>query len=82
MTRDETVSFKRQREGEQIIKDILQSVYKSLEEKGYNPINQLVGYMISGDPAYITSHNDARTLICKADRDEIMEIMAKEYFGK
>lgn len=82
MTRDETVSFKRQREGEEIINDIIQSVYKSLEEKGYNPVNQLVGYMLSGDPAYITSHNDARTLICKADRDEIMEVLLKEYLSK
>ena len=78
---DETVSFKRERDGEERIKEILQSVYKALEEKGYNPVNQLVGYMISGDPAYITSHNDARSLICKVDRDEIMEVLLKKYLG-
>ncbi len=75
----ETVSFKRERESEERVKEILQSVYKSLEEKGYNPVNQMVGYMISGDPAYITSHNDARSLICKVDRDEIMEVLVREY---
>lgn len=76
---DETVSFKIERDGEEKIKQVLQSVYKALEEKGYNPINQLVGYMISGDPAYITSHNGARNLICKVDRDEILEIILKNY---
>ncbi len=77
-----TVSFSRQREGEDRIKEILQNVYGALAEKGYNPINQLVGYMISGDPAYITSHNDARNLICKVDRDEIMEVLFREYLLK
>jgi uncharacterized protein (UPF0297 family) len=78
----ETVSFKREREGAECIKEILQTVYKALEEKGYNPINQLVGYMISGDPAYITNHNDARSLICKMDRDEIMEVLVRKYLGQ
>lgn len=78
----ETVSFKREGEGAERIKDILRSVYIALDEKGYNPINQLVGYMISGDPAYITSHNDARNLICKMDRDEIMEALVREYLIK
>ncbi|HBQ25121.1 MAG TPA: IreB family regulatory phosphoprotein, partial [Syntrophomonas sp.] len=55
------------------------AVYAALEEKGYNPINQLVGYMISGDPAYITSHNDARNIICRVDRDEVLEILLKNY---
>lgn len=76
---DETVSFKLERDGEEKVKKILQIVYQALEEKGYNPINQLVGYMISGDPAYITSHNDARNLICKIDRDEILEVILKNY---
>lgn len=79
---EETVSFKRERESKERIKEILQSVHKALEEKGYNPVNQLVGYMISGDPAYITSHNDARSLICKVDRDEIMEVLVREYLTK
>lgn len=76
---DETVSFKIERDGEEKVKKVLQSVYQALEEKGYNPINQLVGYMISGDPAYITSHNGARNLICKIDRDEILEVILKNY---
>jgi len=79
---DETVSFKLDRDSEEKIKVILQRVYQALEEKGYNPINQLVGYMISGDPAYITSHNDARHLICKIERDEVLEVLLKNYLKK
>lgn len=77
-----TVSFSLSKDGEEKVKAILQSVYHALEEKGYNPINQLVGYMISGDPAYITSHKEARSLICKVDRDEIMEVLIKYYIAK
>lgn len=76
---DKTVSFKLEKEGEDRVRAVLQEVYKALEEKGYNPINQLVGYMISGEPAYITSHNKARDLICKIERDEVMEILLKHY---
>ncbi|MGI6435055.1 MAG: IreB family regulatory phosphoprotein [Syntrophomonadaceae bacterium] len=77
-----TVSFSLTKDGEERVKSILQAVHQALEEKGYNPINQLVGYMISGDPAYITSHNEARSLICKVDRDEIMEVLIKDYLSK
>lgn len=77
-----TVSFSLAKDGEERVRSILQAVHQALEEKGYNPINQLVGYMISGDPAYITSHNEARSLICKVDRDEIMEVLIKDYLGK
>ena len=77
-----TVSFKRERDDEDQVRTILKDVYEALEEKGYNPINQLVGYMISGDPAYITSHRQARNLICKVDRDEIMEVLIKKYLGE
>jgi len=77
----ETVSFKLDREGEEKLRTILHKVYEALEEKGYNPINQLVGYMISGDPAYITSHNEARNLICKVERDEVLEVLLKNYLG-
>jgi uncharacterized protein (UPF0297 family) len=76
---DETVSFKKERDDSDKVQAILQAVYAALEEKGYNPVHQLVGYMISGDPAYITSHNNARNLICKVDRDEILEILLKNY---
>ena len=58
-------------------KDILEIVYKALSEKGYNPVNQIVGYIMSGDPTYITSHNGARSLIMKKERDELVEEMLK-----
>ncbi|WP_280139725.1 IreB family regulatory phosphoprotein [Lihuaxuella thermophila] len=60
-------------------KEILLLVYEALKEKGYNPINQIVGYLISGDPAYIPRHNNARTLIRKLERDEIIEELVKSY---
>ena len=81
MPGDHTVSFKWNKDDENQVQNILKAVYAALEEKGYNPINQLVGYMISGDPAYITSYNQARNLICKVDRDEIMEVLLKKYLG-
>lgn len=60
-------------------KDILEIVYGALKEKGYNPVNQIVGYIMSGDPTYITSHNGARSLIMKMERDELVEEMLKTY---
>lgn len=60
-------------------KDILEIVYQALREKGYNPVNQIVGYIMSGDPTYITSHNGARSLIMKMERDELVEEMLKSY---
>ena len=60
-------------------KDILEIVYQALREKGYNPVNQIVGYIMSGDPTYITSHNGARKLISKLERDELVEEMLKSY---
>ena len=64
------------------IKMILSSVYKSLREKGYNPINQIVGYILSEDPTYITNHNNARTLIRQLDRDELLQVLLKSYLGE
>lgn len=61
------------------IKMILSSVYNSLREKGYNPINQIVGYILSEDPTYITNHNNARTLIRQLDRDELLQVLLKSY---
>lgn len=81
MATDETVSFKVEREKNVEAREILQKVYEALVEKGYNPINQIVGYILSGDPTYITSHNDARNLIRKIERDELLEKMVKEYIG-
>lgn len=64
------------------IKEIVLSVYKSLSIKGYNPINQLVGYIISEDPTYITNYNNARSLICKVDRDELLQELLISYLEK
>lgn len=61
------------------VKDILKLVYQALSEKGYNPVNQIVGYVMSGDPTYITSHNNARSLIMKVERDELVEEVLKTY---
>ena len=60
-------------------KDILEIVYNALVEKGYNPVNQIVGYIMSGDPTYITGHNGARSLVMKVERDEIVEELLKAY---
>lgn len=60
-------------------KDILEIVYEALSEKGYNPVNQIVGYIMSGDPTYITSHNNARSLIMKVERDELVEEILRAY---
>ena len=64
------------------IKAILTSVYNSLQEKGYNPINQLVGYILSEDPTYITNHRQARTLIRKLDRDELLQVLLRSYLSQ
>ena len=61
------------------IHEIVQQVYDALKEKGYNPVNQIVGYIMSGDPTYITSHNNARSLIMKVERDELVEEVLKTY---
>jgi len=61
------------------VRMVLDSVYKALEEKGYNPVNQMVGYIMSGDPTYITSYKNARSLIMKVERDELVEELLKEY---
>ena len=64
------------------IKSILSTVYQALQEKGYNPINQIVGYILSEDPTYITNHNNARTLIRKVDRDELLQVLVRKYLGQ
>jgi uncharacterized protein (UPF0297 family) len=69
-------------EQDEEIHRILLTVYKALEEKGYNPINQIVGYILSEDPTYITNHNNARTLIRKIDRDELLQILVRNYLLK
>ena len=64
------------------MREILSSVYNSLMVKGYNPINQIVGYILSEDPTYITNYNNARTLICRIDRDELMQELLRNYLDK
>ena len=64
------------------IREILKNVYVALREKGYNPTSQLVGYLMSGDPTYITSYNNARSLICRLDRDELLQELLKTYLDK
>lgn len=64
------------------MREILNSVYNSLKEKGYNPINQLVGYILSEDPTYITNYNNARSLICRIDRDDLLQELLISYLGK
>ena len=74
-TRKFSVSLNKDEE----IRAILSSVYNSLREKGYNPINQIVGYILSEDPTYITNHNNARTLIRQLDRDELLQVLLRSY---
>lgn len=79
---DRTVLF-RAAEGEKLdIRQVLDKVYQALKEKGYNPIDQLVGYLMSGDPAYITNHQDARSLIKRVERDELLEALLRNYLSR
>ena len=78
---DKTMSFKVERDQNIKVKEILKEVYDALVEKGYNPINQIVGYILSGDPTYITSHKEARNIIRMIERDELLEKMVKNYIG-
>lgn len=78
---DKTMFFKVEKNREIDSQKILKEVYEALVEKGYNPINQLVGYILSGDPTYITSHNDARNKIRSIERDELLEKLLKYYIG-
>ncbi len=79
MDKDKTMFFNAPKEENKRTKEILKEVYAALKEKGYNPINQIVGYILSGDPTYITSHHNARNLIRQIERDELLEKMVKEY---
>ena len=76
---DKTMNFKVERENNIKTKEILKEVYEALVEKGYNPINQIVGYILSGDPTYITSHNNARNKIRTIERDELLEKMVRNF---
>ena len=74
-----TQLFKVDLEKDYDVREIIASVYEALTEKGYNPVNQIVGYLMSGDPTYITSHKGARSLIMRAERDEIIELFLEDY---
>ena len=76
---DKTIQFKLQGEKDTQLKIMLAQVYTALEEKGYNPISQIVGYILSEDPAYITTHNNARSIIMKIDRYELLQALIKDY---
>lgn len=76
---DFTRKFNAVEDKDQQIRHILTSVYEALKEKGYDPVNQIVGYILSEDPTYITNHNGARTLICKLDRDELLQVLVQNY---
>ena len=81
MNFDKTMSFNFEKEKNTRAKELLKEVYEALVEKGYNHINQLVGYILSGDPTYITSYKDARNKIRQIERDELLEKMVKYYIG-
>lgn len=75
------MTFRISNDNEDVMKETLTTVYDALQEKGYNPINQLVGYILSEDPTYITTHKNARSLIRKVDRDELLAEMVKNYLS-
>lgn len=76
---DETIMFKLDDLNQHTVRETLEIVYNALEEKGYDPINQIVGYLLSGDPAYVPRHNDARNLMRRHERDEILEKLVEFY---
>ena len=79
MTDRETVKFTVPSDDKDNMRRILRGVFDALNEKGYNPINQIVGYLLTEDPTYITNYKSARSMICKIDRDELMQVLVREY---
>ena len=78
---DKTIQFSIREDHEREMKQTLSVVYNALNEKGYNPVSQIVGYILSEDPTYITTHNNARSLIRRIDRDELLQILVKTYLN-
>ena len=78
---DETIQFSIKNENDEEMKKLLLAVYNALNEKGYNSVSQIVGYILSEDPTYITTHNNARSLVRKLDRDELLQSMVEDYLG-
>ena len=81
MNSEDTLIFSRDSISEKLVYDTLKEVFEILKERGYNPVNQIVGYILSGDPTYITSHKDARNKIRQIERDELLEMMVRNYIG-
>ena len=79
MTEQNTLKFTVPSDDKENMRRILRSVFDALTEKGYNPINQIVGYLLTEDPTYITNYNNARSMICKIDRDELLQELVKHY---
>ena len=79
---DHTIKFTVPTDDKENMRLILHSVFDSLSQKGYNPINQIVGYLLSEDPTYITNYNNARSLICKLDRDELLQELVRNYLDE
>ena len=81
MTDKDTLKFTVPSDDKDNMRRILRSVYEALTEKGYNPINQIVGYLLTEDPTYITNYNNARSMICKLDRDELLQELVRQYLA-
>ena len=79
MTEQQTVKFTVPSDDKENMRQILRNVYEALTEKGYNPVNQIVGYLLTEDPTYITNYNNARSMICKLDRDELLQELVRCY---
>ena len=82
MDRKDTLTFTNGLKAEKTPREIMEEVYKALDERGYNAIDQIVGYLLSGDPSYITSHNNARNVIRQIDRDDLAEELVRAYLDK
>ena len=82
MTGQDTLKFQVPSDDKESMRQILRSVYEALTQKGYNPINQIVGYLLTEDPTYITNYTGARSMICKIDRDELMQTLVTEYLDQ
>ena len=81
MTDNSTLKFTIPSDDKENMRTILRTVFDSLQEKGYNPVNQIVGYLLTEDPTYITNYNNARSMICKLDRDELMQELVRCYLS-
>ena len=79
MTDKDTLKFTVPNDDKENMRKLLRGVFDALNEKGYNPINQIVGYLLTEDPTYLTNYNNARAMICKIDRDELMQVLVREY---